>query len=80
MRNKSCSIDCGKVHTLPLHFAIANKMTTEIRQLVEGGTDVNVKDHNKRTALMMCAMEEDEYWAVGTARMLLQVMCTSFLM
>jgi len=59
---------------MALHFAIRNKLLTEVRQLVESGEDVNAGDHDLRTPLMMCCLEKDETWASGVARMLLQVL------
>lgn len=59
--------------SLPLHFAIWNKLTVEARRLVEGGADVDAQDDYGRTPLMMCCMENDEEWSTGIATMLLQV-------
>nr|XP_039259762.1 uncharacterized protein LOC120336207 isoform X1 [Styela clava] len=62
----------AKRHKMPLHFAISNKMTSEVRCLIEGGYDVDARDQNKRTALMLCCLENDEHWSAGVTRMLLQ--------
>ena len=58
---------------MALHYAIKNKMLVEIRTLVEGGFNTNSRDKDRRTPLMLCCAEEDETFAAGVARMLLQV-------
>ena len=58
---------------MALHYAVRNKLLMEIRCLVESGDNVNVRDKDKRTPLMLCSAEDDEKFAAGIARMLLQV-------
>ncbi|XP_076812026.1 uncharacterized protein LOC143458986 [Clavelina lepadiformis] len=58
---------------MALHYAIRNKLLRDVRFLVEEGTDVNARDKECRTPLIMCCLEEDQLWAAGVARMLLQV-------
>ena len=58
---------------MALHYAVRNKLLVEVRSLVENGTNVNARDTNGVTALMLCCAENDEKFAAGVARMLLQV-------
>ena len=64
---------------MALHYAVRNKLLNEIRDLVEGGVDVNGQDRNCRTPLMICCFGDDQKFEVGVARMLLQVNKLSFL-
>jgi len=43
----------------------------QVRMLVKRGLEVNEADNNGRTPLMLCSLVEDNCWAVGLARTLL---------
>ncbi|XP_038068753.1 ankyrin repeat domain-containing protein 63-like [Patiria miniata] len=55
-----------------LHVAIHRGQFHDARQLVSAGDDVNCRDGNHRTPLILCALVEQETWGVGIARMLLE--------
>ncbi|XP_022100213.1 ankyrin repeat domain-containing protein 50-like [Acanthaster planci] len=56
-----------------LHVAIHRGQFHDARQLVSAGDDVNCRDANHRTPLILCALVEQEQWGVGIARMLLEM-------
>uniref|UniRef100_A0A3B4D618 Uncharacterized protein n=1 Tax=Pygocentrus nattereri TaxID=42514 RepID=A0A3B4D618_PYGNA len=56
---------------MDLHKALLKGDFSVIRRLVESGVDVNGRDAEGRTPLMLCCLHEGQGWAVGVARMLL---------
>ncbi|XP_071952717.1 uncharacterized protein [Antedon mediterranea] len=55
-----------------LHAAIWTGQYQDVRTIIDTGCDVNTRDPQKRTALITCCFIEQEDWAVGIARMLLE--------
>lgn len=55
-----------------INSAITRGLFQQVRFLVQFGTEVNERDENRCTPLIHCAMIEDEQWAVGIARMLIE--------
>ncbi|XP_052774780.1 uncharacterized protein LOC128213250 [Mya arenaria] len=51
---------------------IKNGYFQQVRFLVESGTDLDQKDEERRTALMLCAFIEPENWGVGLCRLLIE--------
>ncbi|KAL7889627.1 hypothetical protein AOLI_G00018850 [Acnodon oligacanthus] len=56
---------------MDLHKALLKGDFSVIRRLIESGVDVNGRDAEGRTLLMLCCLHEGQDWAVGVARMLL---------
>ena len=56
-----------------LHVAIRRGQFHDVRQLVSAGDDVNCRDGNHRTPLILCTLVEQEPWGVGIARLLLEM-------
>ena len=55
-----------------IHAAIHRGQFHDLRLLVSAGENVNKRDKEKRTPLIVCTLIEKEEWAVGIARMLLE--------
>nr|XP_006826050.1 PREDICTED: uncharacterized protein LOC102803407 [Saccoglossus kowalevskii] len=55
-----------------MHAYLRKGYFHELRLLVSSGADVNVRDQQQRTPLIVCSLLEEEDWAVGIARMLLE--------
>lgn len=55
-----------------LSQAIRNKRWRQARLLIEAGSDINRRAHNKRTAIMEVCFLDDEEKALGLAKMLLE--------
>lgn len=51
---------------------IKNGYFQQVRFLVEHGEDLDQRDSEKRTALMLCAFIEPEAWGVGICRLLIE--------
>lgn len=58
---------------MSIHYYLQKKDLKIIRKLIEEESKTNEVDLDSRTPLMLCSLENDEKWAVGVARMLLQV-------
>ena len=57
-----------------MHYYLYKRRLEQIRTEVEERTkNINQRDENGRTALMYCCYEENQEWALGITRMLLQV-------
>lgn len=52
--------------------AIRKGYFQQVRILIKTGSDVNVRDAERRTPLIYCALVDDELWGVGLARSLLE--------
>ena len=63
---------------MSIHYYIRKHELATVRKLIEENCKANALDQENRTPLMLCSLEEDETWAVGVARMLLQVGCCVF--
>ncbi|XP_072017260.1 uncharacterized protein [Amphiura filiformis] len=55
-----------------IHAAIHRGQYHDLRLLVSAGENVNQRDSEKRTPLILCTLVEQESWAVGIARLLLE--------
>lgn len=55
-----------------LHVAIHKGQFHDIRLLISAGADVNVRNQEGITPLIMCSFLSQEDWAAGIARMILQ--------
>ena len=51
---------------------IKNGYFQQVRFLVERGEDVDKRDSERRTALMLCSFLEPEVWGVGMSRLLIE--------
>ncbi|KAH3731134.1 protein shank-like [Dreissena polymorpha] len=58
---------------------IKNGYFQQVRFLVDHGTDLDQKDSERRTPLMLCAFIEPEAWGVGLCRLLIENGATLFL-
>lgn len=58
---------------------IKNGYFQQVRFLVEHGCDLDQRDEEKRTTLMLCAFVEPEAWGVGICRLLIENGATLFL-
>lgn len=56
---------------MALHAAVLRGDFSVVRRLVESGVEVNGRDAEGRTPLMLCCLHDGEDWAVGVARMIL---------
>ena len=56
---------------LNLHQAILKADFILARRLIEAGANVNSRDEERRTPLMLCCLHDGESWSLGVARMLL---------
>lgn len=59
--------------------AIQKGYFQQVRLLVKSGLNVNSRDSYHRTALIYCALVDDESWGVGLARTLLEAGATVYL-
>ncbi|XP_013421464.1 uncharacterized protein LOC106181577 [Lingula anatina] len=55
-----------------INTAIKRGFFQQVRFLIELGSDVNGKDEDGLTPLILCAMIEEEEWGVGLSRLLLE--------
>ena len=58
---------------------IKNGYFQQVRFLVDHGVDLDQRDEERRTALMLCAFIEPEAWGVGICRLLIEKGVTLFL-
>jgi ankyrin repeat protein len=58
---------------------IKNGYFQQVRFLVDHGVDLDQRDEERRTALMLCAFIEPEAWGVGICRLLIENGATLFL-
>lgn len=56
---------------MTLHVALMRGDYAQVRHIIESGVDVNERDGEGRTPLMLCSFHDGESWALGVARMLL---------
>ncbi|KAL4236827.1 hypothetical protein ACF0H5_005214 [Mactra antiquata] len=57
---------------------IKNGYFQQVRYLVDRGEDLDQKDEERRTALMLCAFIEPEKWGIGICRLLIENGATLF--
>jgi hypothetical protein len=55
-----------------INSAIKKGFFQQVRYKVEFGANLNLRDDDRRTPLMNCALIQDEVWAVGLARILIE--------
>ncbi|CAH1773997.1 unnamed protein product [Owenia fusiformis] len=60
------------VQALSITDAISKGYFQQVRFLIEYGANVNERDMDGRTPLMLCALVDNEEWGVGIARTLLE--------
>lgn len=65
MRNK---------HSLPMSLLdiVKNGYFQQVRYLVDHGANLNQRDSEKRSVMMLCAFVEPEEWGVGICRLLIE--------
>lgn len=56
----------------PIHNAIQKGFFQQVRFYVDQGYDVNSRDADGKTPLILCSQISDEKWSVGLARLLLE--------
>ncbi|XP_075263138.1 uncharacterized protein LOC142354670 [Convolutriloba macropyga] len=59
-------------NSMTLNSAIKKGHFHLIRDLVDRGCNVNERDQENRTPLMLCAVVEDEKWSLSVARLLIE--------